>query len=140
MTIRYRRAPAGYRLERVDTPTSAPPPPAQETEAPPEALIADLRQALDLIARCAAGLRAGVHRRQALRLRVPPTPRERGRDVTGGELYLARTQAGLSQRQLAAERGYSRSLVAECERGTRSVPADLGLWARGTLRQAEAEL
>ena len=49
-------------------------------------------------------------------------------------LREARRAAGLSQRDLAQAFPFGRSLIAECERGVRSVPPQLAAWARQVLR------
>ena len=49
--------------------------------------------------------------------------------VPGEVLKAARSVAGLTQRQLARELGYARSVIADAERGVRPVPESVGAWA-----------
>ena len=60
-----------------------------------------------------------------------PTP-EKQRE--GARLRAARIVSRVSQRDLAVAFPYSRSFIAECERGLRPVPEDLQRWAAGRLR------
>jgi DNA-binding XRE family transcriptional regulator len=116
VTVRYRRE--GLRIVRSDgaapprgePPWPAAPPPARP-EAPPPVrgfkarILADAR-------------RSGVAQRVAA---VYPHR----------AILLARKLAGKSQRELAAELGMSRSMLAGCETGTRTIPYALARWAAG---------
>jgi hypothetical protein len=141
VTIRYERQ--GLRVVRVvdaTAPLLGPPEPAVRALA--------LEQAAAFLHAVAAGLRAERERtlalrykhqldraREAVRLGRPLPNSGPGRDVTGAQLLAARQAVGLSQRGLAAEWPYGRSLVAEVERGVRSCPPDLGEWVRGVLSE-----
>jgi DNA-binding transcriptional regulator YiaG len=128
VTIRYVRV--GLRVVRVDT--AAPVAPAEVVEPGEDPLVEAA-----FIGRVAAGLRADA-RRPRLTPRPTPRPQDARRTLTAGQLVRARRAAGLTQRQLAAELRYHRSLIAECERGQRTVPVDLGDWARGVLAREAA--
>lgn len=144
MTIRYERQ--GYRVARVETPTPAPPPPDRPPlplrAPPPRPNSVLVRSGLLLVA--AEGLRSERRRLLALRYKDEADRRreakrlgrqpEEGRDCPPEVLVEARKVAGLSQRDLAREFPFGRSLIAECERGVRSIPVQLADWARQVLR------
>ena len=60
-----------------------------------------------------------------------PTP-EKQRE--GARLRAARIVSRVSQRDLSNALPYSRTFIAECERGLRPVPEDLQRWAERVLR------
>jgi len=80
---------------------------------------------INLLRLAAAELRATTRR---------PIPRDPVRTLPPSALRHARRLVRLSQRQLAQEFPYGRSLIAEVERGKRSCPPDLAAWARRVLR------
>jgi DNA-binding XRE family transcriptional regulator len=133
MTIRYQRAPTGYRVERV--PTTAPAEEPQSPEAAALVVATALRQfALSMEAE---------RRRRELTVsnsttapfgRRPPRGRVYDGPVTAEDLVRARAITGLSQRDLAEAEHVHRSTVAEVERGLRRPPERLAGWAAGVLR------
>ena len=60
-----------------------------------------------------------------------PTPEKRR---LGARLRAARIVSAVSQRDLSNAFPYSRTFIAECERGLRPVPEDLQRWAERVLR------
>jgi DNA-binding transcriptional regulator YiaG len=123
VSIRYVRR--GLQVVRVVDAT----PPVLEPPAP----AVTLEDAAATMHRTAQAIRADAHRRNrwGFGRPVPNVPDPR-RDLPPEDLLRARKAAGLSQRQLAAERGLSRGLVADIERGQRSCPLELADWARRT--------
>lgn len=123
MTIRYVRD--GLKVVRVDpcvVATPAPPPPPAPLG--PEDYGTRLH-------RFAVELR-GAARRYRRSTSWGATPRTRPPSpVTPEQLKAARLAAGLTQWQLAARLGLSRSQVAEAESGRRYVNTRLGDWALG---------
>jgi len=103
---------------------------------PPPAPDPQLQEARDLIRRAAQALRRPVSVWRPPPLRAPASrPPELAR-IDGAALCRARAVARISQRDLAAELDYSRSVVAEAERGRRSVPERLAWWAYRVLHAA----
>ena len=88
-----------------------------------EGLLGDNRR------RVAAELRPGHHPGE------PPPPR-----VSSDQLLRARKKAKLSQRDLAAALGLSRSTVAEAERGRNLPHPYLARWAHDVLSAPEEEV
>ena len=134
MTIRWQREPDGLRIVRVQTV-------ADLTELHRQAAAVQ-RQAYDFKVRAQAlkeGLLADHTRRVAAELRPghrpgePPPPR-----VSTDLLLRARRKAGLSQRDLAAALGLSRSTVAEAERGRNLPHPYLARWAHDVLHAPAA--
>lgn len=108
---------------------------AQPAESP-EALLDGLEEAAALVHRLVRGLREDRRRREAsersLRREAPPPPPPR--EKCGEEVRTARLALRLSQRQLGAELGFSRGVVADAELGRRSCPPLLAAWARRILK------
>ena len=132
VSIRYVRR--GLQVVRVVDAT----PPVLEPPAP----AVTLEDAAAGVHRFAAGIRADTRRRRGWgfgRAGQPPRKPDPARTLPGEDLLKARKAAGLSQRQLAAERGLSRGLVADIERGQRSCPLELADWARRTNAEQEPE-
>ena len=135
MTIRWQREPDGLRIVRVETV-------ADLTELHRRAAAVQ-RQAYDFKVRAQAlkeGLLADNARRVAAELRPghrpgePPPPR-----VSTDLLLRARRKAKLSQRDLAAALGLSRSTVAEAERGRNLPHPYLARWAHDVLLAPAAD-
>jgi DNA-binding XRE family transcriptional regulator len=132
VTIRYVRVdlkPVRVETRRVFVPPPPPLPmrdrPAQETAPPPllERFAADLRaNGAEQVRR--AGSRAAGRRRGA----AAGTPA-----VTAEQLKLARHEARRTQRQLAAEYGCARSVVAAAELGVRTPLPAIARWTAATL-------
>ena len=133
MSIRYvRRGLQVVRVVDATRPVLSPPEPTMPSIT--------LEEASALIRAAAEGLRAEQRRRRDWGFQRRTPPRSEGRDVTGAQLLAARQAVGLSQRDLAAEWPYGRSLVADVERGRRSCPPDLGAWAKHVLRVTRKEV
>ena len=66
-----------------------------------------------------------------VRLSHQPTDEKRR---LGARLRAARIVSTVSQRDLSTAFPYSRTFIAECERGLRPVPGDLQRWAERVLR------
>ena len=135
MTIRYVRD--GLRVVRVvDAPRLSPATLTRVAEA--AAASPDLRYRLRLFNATilADAARARTTERQPLHAKPRRSP-EPASGVTAEELRLARTLAGLSQRQLADRLGFGRGLVADAELKRRSVPQSMGTWARSVLEGQE---
>ena len=134
MSIRYERQ--GLRVVRV--PTGPPESAAQTLEV---AVREDLRDAQALLRTAAANVRQLARLARARRRSGRPVGDYDGRRELARELGVmpegivaARLRQRLSQRDLARELGYSRGLVAECEKGRRNPPPRLTEWAAGVLR------
>jgi len=84
-------------------------------------------QVLGVVQTVVHALLRGAGRRAALLGQPKRSPTE----GAGEQLRQARELAGLTQRDLAHQLGWSRSLLAAAERGQRSVPPDIQAWARG---------
>ena len=95
-----------------------------------------LEDAAASLHRFAAGIRADTRRRRGwgFGARQPPRKPDPARTLPAEDLLRARKAAGLSQRQLAAERGFSRGLVADIERGSAPAP-----WSWPTGRGARTQ-
>ena len=133
MTIRYRRV--GLKIERVPDADRARLALAQELAAL-EQQAADARATtLDIRRRAAAlklDLLAENRRRAAFRGARPPRSPD-APTCTAAEALAARRRVGLTQRELAAQKGWHRSSIAEAERGTRPAAAPLAAWVRDVL-------
>jgi hypothetical protein len=133
VTIRYVRD--GLRIVRVQTV-------ADETLLSEVEELRDTATLLEVKARSTrrraqtlvATLLDDHRRRRALATHRPPSRRL----VTGDQLRRARALAGKSQRQLAAEWGYSRGAIAgyEGDSQRRGVPDGLAGWVRRVLGDA----
>ena len=111
--IRYRGVPNEWRVQRVETPRPAPPPPAEPAlpfknrPAP-----APVREGLPAFHRRKAASQAARAAREAVH--APP--------ATEAQVSRALSLEGVTQRDLAALLGVSRSSVAETVRGRRQTP------------------
>ena len=133
MSIRYELDTSGplHKVVRVVDATR----PVLEPPAP----AVTLEDAAAGLHRFAAGIRADTRRRRGWGFTQPPRKPDPARTLPGEDLLRARKAAGLTQRQLAAEQGVSRGLVADIERGERSCPLELADWARRINAEQEPE-
>lgn len=99
---------------------------------------AQLEEALDLLRRAAAALRESAQRRGLV---VTPRPKHglppELAGIDGAAVVRARGLKRVSQRDLAVLVDYSRSGLAEMERGTRSVSERVARWAHEVLRASD---
>lgn len=133
-TERYTRTTNGQGLQLITRRDGQ----ALGTPRPPR--DRQLEEALDLVRRTAAALRQSARQRGLI---ITPTPKRvvppELAGIDGEAIVRARKLKGLSQRDLAPLVGYTRSGLAEMERGRRSVPEAVARWAYEVLSPAEAE-
>ena len=148
MTTRYTTEVGQNGLKRWVRASPPAAPKARVEDGPPgaaEALVVsvedDLRAAHALLRTASANVRELARLARARRRSGRPVGDYDGRRELARELGVdpagiakARALAGRTQRELGRELGYSRGLVAECEKGRRNPPPKLTEWAAGVLR------
>src|SRR5262245_15693269 len=143
MTIRYHRV--GYRVERLpehpvpDPDTCPDDAPATLPLRPTTALLLDYSPSIR--ERFARNIRRDAAQSAALWTRRVGWRAQLAQGVRhydcGADVLRAREASGLSQRDLSRHLHISRGLLADCERGRRSVPGPLWVWAWDVLARLE---